>query len=196
MYLPSFLSGKLGCLNNTLVFFKKHLGVIMALGLIAAFGRVIQLEGFGPITPWMNIVLEIVVESVRVLLFLYVLGLASIKNGMLRVGRLFTHKDQRKIHWKVAIQKLKKQWFLLVINLVAFLFLAWVMNYLIDLLAYETCLYLSLKKDGILADAASEWTIILFFKNLSVIPLTLIFDAVLLLWLTNKVRHTTVTVQE
>ena len=196
MQLPSGLSGKLGCLNNTLLFFKEHLGVIMALGLIAAFGRVIQLEGFGPITPWMNILLEIVVESVRVLLFLYVLGFASIKNGVLRVGRLFTHKDKRKVHWKIAMQKLKKQRFLLIINLVAFLFLAWVMNYLIDLLAYETCLYLSLKKDGILANAASEWTIILFFKNLSVIPLTLIFDAVLLLWLTNKIRHTIVTAQE
>jgi hypothetical protein len=66
------------------------------------------------------------------------------------------------------------------------LLIAATINYFIDLLAYETCLYLSLKSDGILAESSSEWTILLFFKNLTVIPLTLIFDTVLLLWLANK----------
>jgi hypothetical protein len=40
-----------------------------------------------------------------------------------------------------------------------------------------------------LADSSSEWTILLFFKNLTVIPLTLIFDAILLLWLSNKLSN-------
>lgn len=158
----------------------------MGLGFIAALGRVIQLGGFGQITSWMNVVLEIVIESARILLFLYVLGLANIKNGVLRIKHLLTSKVDRKKFFTIAIQKLKQQWFLVGLNIIGFLLIAWGINFLIDLLAYETCLYLSLKTDGILAESSSEWTILLFFKNLTVIPLTLIFDTVLLLWLANK----------
>ena len=158
----------------------------MGLGFIAAFGRVIQLGGFGQITTWMNVILEIVIESARILLFLYVLGWANIKNGVLRIKHLLTRKEDRKKFLTVAIHKLKKQWFLVSLNIIGFLLIAWTINFLIDLLAYETCLYLSLKTDGILAESSSEWTILLFFKNLTVIPLTLIFDTVLLLWLANK----------
>ena len=158
----------------------------MGLGFIAAFGRVIQLGGFGQITTWMNVILEIVIESARILLFLYVLGWANIKNGVLRIKHLLTRKEDRKKFLTVAIHKLKKQWFLVSLNIIGFLLIAWTINFLIDLLAYETCLYLSLKTDGILAESSSEWTILLFFKNLTVIPFTLIFDTILLLWLVNK----------
>ncbi len=176
---------KWSLLNNTVYFFKKHFLTIMGLGLIAAFGRVIQLGGFGQITGWMNVILEVVVESARILLFLYVLGLANVKNGLLRIKHILTHKD-RKTLLTNALHKLKKQWLSLSLNIIGFLVIASIINYLIDLLAYETCLYLSLKTDGILAESSSEWTILLFFKNLTVIPLTLIFDTVLLLWLANK----------
>ena len=177
---------KWSLLNNTVYFFKKHFLTIMGLGLIAAFGRVIQLGGFGQISTWMNVILEVVVESARILIFLYVLGLANVKNGVLRIKHILTHKDDRKTLLTNAIHKLKKQWFLVCLNIIGFLLIASAINYLIDLLAYETCLYLSLKTDGILAESSSEWTILLFFKNLTVIPLTLIFDTVLLLWLANK----------
>ena len=79
MNLSFNLSEKLSLLNNTLYFFKKHFVAIIGLGLIAAFGRVIQLGGFGQITSLMNIILEVVIESARLVLFLYVLGLANIK---------------------------------------------------------------------------------------------------------------------
>jgi len=177
---------KLGLLTNTLHFFRKHFMAIIGLGLIAAFGRVIQLGGFGEIANWMNIVLEVVIESARILLFLYVLGLANVRSGVLRIKHLLTHKDHGKKLLTSSIQKLKKHWFSISLNVIAFLLIAWAINYLIELLAYETCFYLTLKKDGILADSSSEWTLLLFFKNLTVIPLTLIFDTVLLLWLTNK----------
>jgi len=178
--------GKWSLLNNTVYFFKKHFLTIIGLGLIAALGRVIQLGGFGQITNWMNVILEVVVESARILLFLYVLGIANVKNGVLRIRHILTHKEDRKKLLTNAIHTVKKQWLSLCLNIIGFLVIASIINYLIDLLAYETCLYLSLKSDGILAESSSEWTILLFFKNLTVIPLTLIFDTVLLLWLANK----------
>jgi hypothetical protein len=186
MGLSYNLSGKLILLNNTFHFFKKHFLTITVLGLIAAFGRVIQLEGFGQITSWTNILLEVIIESSRILLFLYVLGLANVKSGFLRIKRFFTSKDNKKTYFTSAIQKLRKQWLPFSLDIIGFLIIAWCINYLIDLVAYETCLYLTLKKDGILTESSSEWPILLFFKNLTVIPLTLIFDAVLVLWLSNK----------
>lgn len=185
----SFFSDKLHCLYNAIYFFKQHFGVITGLGLIAAFGRVIQLGGFGEITSPTSIILEIVIESARILLFLYVLGLANIKNGLLRIKHFFTHKYNRKSQLTITIQNVKKQWLSILLNIIGFLLIAWTLNYLIDLLAYETCLYLTLKKDGLLAETSSEWTILLFFKNLSVIPFTLVFETLFILWLTNKLSN-------
>src|SRR3712207_6429010 len=99
------LSNKLSLLKHTLYFLKKHLTVISGLGLIAAFGRVIQLGGFGQVTSLINILLEVVVEFVRVLMFLYVLGLASFRNGTLRIKQFFSNRNSRKLYWKVAVQK-------------------------------------------------------------------------------------------
>ena len=178
-------------LLDTVIFLRRHFAVIITLGLIAAFGRVIQLGGFGAISSWTNIVLEVIVESTRILLFLYVLGMASIRDGVLRIKRFFIHKENRRLHVSMAIDKLKKQWLPILLNITGFLMIAFAINYLIDLLAYETCLYLSLKKDGILSASASEWTVLLFFKNLSVIPFTLAFEAGFLLWITNKFQNQT-----
>lgn len=41
----------LSFLKHTIYFFQKHFWVVLGLGLIAALGRVIQLGGFGAISP-------------------------------------------------------------------------------------------------------------------------------------------------
>ena len=194
--MPTFnFLNKLITLNNAIYFIKKHFLVILSLGLISAFGRVIQLGGFGEISSWANIVLEIIVESSRILLFLFVLGLANVKKGMLRIWDLFTKKGMWRSIWNNSIQKLKKQWLSVLLNLSAFLIIAWMFNFLIDQLAYETCLYLSLKKHGVLVDRSSEWTILLFFKNLSVIPFTLVFETLLILWVAGKLNSYKMSVE-
>ena len=131
--MPAFnFSNKLTILNTAIYFIKKHFLVILLLGLISAFGRVIQLGGFGEISSWANIVLEIIVESSRILLFLFVLGLANVKKGMLRIWDLFTKKGMWRSIWNNSIQKLKKQWLSVLLNLSAFLISAWMFNFLID----------------------------------------------------------------
>jgi hypothetical protein len=97
----------------------------MSLAFIAAFGRVIQLGGFGEITSLMNLFLEVAVESARVFIFLYALGLGSTRIGAFRVKRLFTDKDKRKLVWSAAIQKFKKHPLSISLNLIVFLFAAW-----------------------------------------------------------------------
>ena len=188
MNLVDHLSIKLSLLYQTLYFFKKHLAMILGLGFIAAFGRVIQLGGFGQVSHRVTIFLEVVVEFVRLSIFLYVLGLASFKKGALRIKQLITNKASRKLYGRVALQKISKQWGEILLNFSVFLGIAWAINYLVDLLAYQTCLYLTLKKNEILNQTSSEWTIILFFKNISVNPFTLTFEALFLLWIVNKFR--------
>lgn len=177
---------RLAFLSTVGYFLKKHFLTIFGLGLIAALGRVVQLGGFGKISSSLHLVLEILIEASRLLLFVYVLGWANLGNGWQRVKHFFTQKAQRKQYLGTAWQTLKKQWLAIIFNFSSFLLVASLINYLIEALAYETCFYLFLKRDGILAAAASEWTILLFFKNLSVIPLMLVFEALFLLWLTNK----------
>jgi hypothetical protein len=88
--------------------------------------------------------------------------------------------------WNLAVEKVKRQWVNLLINYAGLLLIAGAINLLIDQVAYETCLFLSLKERNILADGTSEWTILLFFKNITVIPLTLVFQTVLAFWIFNK----------
>ncbi|MPR33309.1 hypothetical protein [Salmonirosea aquatica] len=183
---PLRLFEKLDCFHSAVNFFRKHFLIVLGLGLIAALGRVIQLGGFGEISSGVTIILEVVVESARVLLFLYVIGLANVKAGFVRIKKIFTHKADRRAQWSIALRNLRTQWFTLLLNFIMFSLVAWLLNYLIDQLAYETCLYLTLRENGILNDTSSEWTILLFFKNLSVIPFTLIFEAMFLLFITNK----------
>ena len=177
---------KLDLLSHSFSFMRDHYKILLALGLIAAFGRVIQLGGFGEVSSTTNYILEGVVEGSRILIFLYVLGIANIRRGIDKVKHLFSGKRNLKAIWAVAVQKIKTQWLGISLNFFGFLIIAGTINFLIDQLAYQTCLFLSLKSRGILVDTSSEWTILLFFKNILVIPFTLVFETLFLLWLTNR----------
>ena len=179
---------KLEWFSSTLRFFKQHFLTIFTLGFIAGLGRVIQLRGFGPVSPSMHIVLEVIIESARVLLFIYILGSASIKIGLSRFVRLFRRTPERAVALRTAMSNFKARWKSLLFNFIMYLALAWAINLLIDQLAYETCFYLTMKDHGILSEASSEWTIILFFKNLTVIPLTFIFNTLLIFYATGKLK--------
>ncbi|QMW03645.1 hypothetical protein [Spirosoma foliorum] len=171
---------------HTIRFIKNHFWVIFGLGLIAAFGRAIQLRAFGPISPLSHTLLEVVVESARVLIFVYALGLTNVKTGVLRLVQLVTNKQSRKQNWRVAVQKVKDKWPSLLINLIVFSVIALLFNKLINHIAYETCLYITLQARQVISSQSSEWALILFFKNISVIPFTLIFNALFCLWLVNR----------
>ncbi|WP_420148434.1 hypothetical protein [Spirosoma sp.] len=171
---------------STVRFFKSHLPVILGLGLVAAFGRAVQLNALGPISPISHTLLEIVIEGARIFLFFYTLGLTKAKNGVIRLSRLVVSKEGRMQNWRVAIRKLRDRWPALLANMVAFLIIALLINLFINHIAYETCLLIALKARQIISAQSSEWVLILFFKNLSVIPFTLIFNALFLLWLVNR----------
>ena len=182
----SILKTNLEPMMASLSFMKRHWLVLLTLGLIAALGRVIQLGGFGEVSQGTHTLLEIVVEGSRVAILLFVFGVANVRKGTQHVIRLFTGKIALRRYAAQAWSKMKSRWSALAYSFILFGLIAWGLNLLIDQLAYETCLYLTLKREGVLVDTSSEWTILLFFKNLSVIPFTLVFETVVLLWLANK----------
>ncbi|GAB3702917.1 hypothetical protein GCM10027592_32820 [Spirosoma flavus] len=175
---------------QTIRFCQQHFLFIFSLGLIAAFGRAIQLKAFGPVGPTAHFLLEVVIESARILIFLYALGFTNIRKGVARLTQLVTNKSGRRQHWRLAVQTLRINWPALLANFVVFLVIAALFNVLINHIAYETCLYITLKARQLISDQSSEWAIILFFKNISVIPFTLIFNALFLLWLVNRLPKT------
>lgn len=170
-------------------FCKSHFFTIFGLGLVAAFGRVSQLGAFGPVSSSSHLLLEIVIESVRVMIFLFALGLTNVRIGAVRVAALFTNRNSVSQKWNLALQQVKNQWVVLLLNFMIFLIFAWLINLLIGYTAYQTCLYKQLKTNHIISTEASEWVLILFFKNISVIPFTLVFNALFVLWITNRLTR-------
>ncbi|WP_221394477.1 hypothetical protein [Dyadobacter sp. NIV53] len=173
---------------QALLFFKNHLSVILGLGLIAAFGRAAQLGAFGPVTSFYHYLLEIIIQSARISIFIYTLGLTNLKMGVVRLKKILSDKNTWQEHGKIAVRKIKKEWVSLLTSFVIYLIIAFIINSLINFATYQTCLYFKLKTSEIISDKASEWVIILFLKNISVIPFSLVFNAVFLLWITNKMK--------
>ncbi|SKB71364.1 hypothetical protein [Dyadobacter psychrophilus] len=172
--------------HHSLYFLRKHFLVILTLGLIAGLGRAAQLKAFGEISSTLHFVLEMIIQSARMLIFLFALGVTNIRSGIKRTVAIFSVKKDSSQKRKLALEKFKLHWKRMLWNLGAFLIISFLINLFIDHIAYETCMYISLRERGLLHANASEWTIILLLKNLSVIPLTLVFNAMCLLWFINR----------
>jgi hypothetical protein len=156
------------------------------LGLIAAIGRFVQEGGIGPISVELFSLWEVIVELSRVLLLLLTIGHGSVRAGFRSVVSIFRMK---KADWKQRWSQLKinVSWnkIALSVNLVIFMIIGTAANVSIDLLV-QLGLLDWLKSVGLLAASASPWPVMLFLKNVSIIPFTLIFEVLLVLWLVGK----------
>lgn len=170
-------------LTKTFEFIRIHFPTLLALGFIAAFGRVLQLGGFGEISSALNGVLEVVIQSSRIFLFVFVLGESNVQKGWDQVIRFISQKSSRRQQLQSAVRNLKQNKSIIIISLTGYGLLAFLMNYLIEASAYQTCFLLHLKNSNILDSTASEWSMLLFLKNISVIPFTIIFETILILWI-------------
>jgi len=176
-----------GLVKNTIEFFGRHFILIFGLGVVAALGRAIQLGARGEVSGGVDSFLEIVIATARILTFLFVLGESKIGDGVKRVISVFQlDRAQWKSIGSNIIYRLKSNWLALLINLVVYSAIAMMINFLIDNIAYNSNLLKSLQNSHILASNTTEWVLLLFFKNITVIPFTIIFNAFILLWITNS----------
>ncbi|RYF96872.1 MAG: hypothetical protein EOO02_21555 [Chitinophagaceae bacterium] len=123
-------------------------------------------------------------------LLLFIPGSANIKLGAIRIRSFLTLRERRKEFMRKARFTLRSKWPGLLLSFSGYCLIALIINKLIDQLAYKTCFYLSMQQQGVLSGNSSEWTVILFFKNLTVIPLTLVFNTMLVLYLKDQAGKT------
>ena len=175
-------------IQETQRFINKHWVSVGILNLVAAIGRFVQEGGTGKIAVETFSLLEIAVELSRVLLVLLVIGNGSINVGFRQVISIFRMKGA---DWKQVWKQLKTNvsWnkITLSINLVIFMIIGTITNISIDLLVHLFLLNW-LKINDLLAVTASQWPVILFLKNTSIIPFTLVFEVLLVLILVGKFK--------
>lgn len=176
-----------GLVKYCVEFFGRHFLFVFGAGLVAGFGRAIQLGARGEISGGINLILEIIIAMARILTFLLVVGEGSIGNGVQRVRDIFhvNRAQWRSIGLNVAA-RLKVNWLALLINLLVYAAIAASINFAIDKIAYNTNFLSSLQNSHILVPNTTEWIVLLFFKNITVIPFTIIFNGFILLWVTNS----------
>lgn len=175
-------------IQETQRFINKHWFSVGILNLVAATGRFVQEGGTGKISVEAFSLLEIAVELSRILLVLLVIGNGSINRGFRRVVSIFRMK---KADWLQVWHQLRTNisWnkIALAINLVIFMIIGIITNISIDLVVHLFLLNW-LKINDLLAATASQWPVILFLKNTSIIPFTLVFEVLLVLILVGKFK--------
>lgn len=175
-------------IQETQRFINKHLLAVGALSLTAAAGRYIQEGGAGRISAEAFFMPEIAVELSRIVLVLLVIGNGAVAVGFRRLLSVFSLK---RADWKQVWYRIRTNvaWnrIALSVNFILFMIIGTVVNMGIDLLTHLFLLEW-LKSQGLLAAAAYQWPVILFLKNVSIIPFTLVFQCVLVLFLIGKVK--------
>ena len=128
-----------GLVKYSIDFFGIHFLLVFGAGLIAALGRAIQLGAMHEVSDGVNTLLEIIIETARIMTFLLVLGEGGIGKGAQRVRSIFLlNRAQWKSIWSVVITRLKVNWITIVINLLMYSAVAFIINFLIDKVAYDT----------------------------------------------------------
>ena len=175
-------------IQETQRFINKHWLSVGALSLVAAAGRFVQEGGTGRISAEAFFTLEIAVELSRIVLVLLVIGNGAVPAGFRRIISIFRMKrtDWKQV-WGQVRNNIAWNKIALSINFVLFMVIGTGVNMSIDLLTH---LFLQdwLKTHGLLAATAFQWPVILFLKNVSIIPFTLVFECVLVLILIGKVK--------
>ena len=154
----------------TLRFVSAHAGLVLGLSLVAALGRAVQLGAIGPVGAMATAFLEIVVESARVVLFFAVIGMGRVADGL---GTVATVLRRPPGGWRASGRRvrarLRAEWRALIADLAVFGVIAFAVNAAIEAVA-----------------APGAYPLIFLLKNLTVIPLTIVFQGGLLLFMTGR----------
>lgn len=168
-------------------FWLKYLGLITFLMLVAALGRAFQMKAAGPVSPFLYWFLEVLVAFARILTLLAIIGFGSIRQGARNFMGIFKMKSQ---DWRqtgaATMKTFSNDWAVFLMSIIVFSCIAFVMNRSITMVAANIKFMQALKDSHILVPSATGMPVIFFLKNLTVIPLTMIFDVAIVLWLCGK----------
>ncbi|GAB3502160.1 hypothetical protein [Emticicia fontis] len=166
---------------------KRNFLLIFILGLIAGEGRFWQEGGYGEIPSTIHGILEVVVNLARLLIVLIIIGHGSIQAGARSFSSLFrlTRNEWHEV-WENVKYNFLNNFLAILVNTIIFIITAFVMNVVLFTLLEHTTFLEWLKSISLVSPTASKWPVLLFFKNISIIPFTLVFETLFVMWIVER----------
>jgi len=185
------LIGYTDLIQRTDTFIRKNAFWILGLGLIAGIGRFIQEGGSGAISSSTQIILDIVVNTARLLTVFIVIGKGSLQNGLNAITNIFR---LTKAKWASIWENIKRNfsgnYLALLINFIIYILIAGIINISLFTLFEHTAFLEWLKSNQLLSPSASKWPVLLLLKNISIIPFTFVFEILIVIWIVGKNKIT------
>lgn len=174
-------------IQKTDTYFKRNFILILSLGAVAGLGRFLQEGGYGEITPSMHGILEVVINGARLLMIFLVIGQGYMQAGFNNLTNLFslTKNDWSHI-WATVKSNFANNFLAILTNFIICIIMAIVFNIALFALFEYTTFLDWLKSSELLSPTASKWPVLLFFKNISIIPFTLIFETLFVMWIVER----------
>ena len=169
-------------LSRTIAFYGRHLLILTGISMPPAVLRAFQTGAFGGAGK-AAFFLEILVVLLRALLVMAIVGNGNPRRGWDRIKNAFGPQSGEKDYWSILVANFKRRWVNLLINMLAFAVLILAVNFLIYRIAEWPGLRSTPEAPG------DSTPVVLFIKNLIVIPLTLVFQYILVLTLLGKTRE-------
>jgi len=163
----------------TFSFFLRHAPVILSVSLIVAISRVIQVgwEGYLPVVVF--VILEIVVLAARVAIALIAIGEGALGPGLKKVRTIVRLPEAEKSAAFARMgQTIKEQWRAVLRDILLFGLTAITINYVIGEVSQTRTVYSLMTSWGVPGsnEDSVQAAATLFMKNLTVIPLTIVFQ--------------------
>lgn len=181
------LIGYIDLIQRTDTFIRKNAFWILGLGLIAGIGRFIQEGGSGAISLSTQIILDIVVNTARLLTIFIVIGKGSLKNGINAITNIFR---LTKAKWASIWDNIKRNfsgnYLAVLVNFIVYILIAGIINISLFTLFEHTAFLEWLKSNQLLSPSASKWPVLLLLKNISIIPFTFVFELLIVIWIVEK----------
>lgn len=163
----------------TFSFFLRHAPVILSVSLIVAISRVIQVgwEDYLPVVVF--VILEIVVLAARVAIALIAIGEGALGPGLKKVRTIVRLSEAEKSAAFARMgQTIKEQWRAVLRDILLFGLTAIAINYVIGEVSQTRTVYSLMTSWGVPGsnEDSVQAAATLFMKNLTVIPLTIVFQ--------------------
>lgn len=174
-------------IQKTDTYFKRNFILILSLGAVAGLGRFFQEGGYGEITPSMHGILEIVINGARLLIIFLIIGQGYVQVGFNNLINLFRlTRDEWSHVWATVKSNFANNSIAILTNFIILMVVAVIFNIALFALFDYTTFLGWLKSTALISPEASKWPVLLFFKNISIIPFTLVFETLFVMWIVER----------
>jgi hypothetical protein len=167
--------------------FKRNFLLIFILGATAGIGRFFQEGGYGEISPAIHGILEVVVNGARLLTIFLIIGQGYIKAGFRNFANIFrlTKNEWHEV-WANVKYNFANNFLAVLVNFIIYMVIAAAVNFILFSIFDYTSFLAWLKSASLVSPTASKWPVLLFFKNISIIPFTLVFETLFVMWIVER----------